>query len=324
MIYEPLGIYKVKLPLPFRLNHVNCHAVKGTKGWWLIDAGLNREATIEGWRQFFEEHAIRPYDIKGIYITHFHPDHYGCSGWLQEYSGAPVYIGEIDADRVNRYWKSKNNILRALDIMYRDNGMPDEIVRETIGSVNNLIRYTSPHPKLTTLKAGQVVIIGDFEYQVILTPGHTDGHICFYNIDQGVLLSGDHLLPEISSNISLWPQTGADPNPLHNFLKAIDSIRSLNCKLALPAHGKPFSTIEERISQLEAHHQARLQEMKECVGSGATAYQVCKQVFRQDLSYHELRFAMAETLAHLVYLTYQGELKVTTKDGIDTYSQIKN
>ena len=324
MIYEPLGIYKIKLPLPFRLNHVNCHAVKGTKGWWLIDAGLNREATIEGWRQFFEEHAIRPYDIKGIYITHFHPDHYGCSGWLQEYSGAPVYIGEIDADRVNRYWKSKNNILRALDIMYRDNGMPDEIVRETIGSVNNLIRYTSPHPKLTTLKAGQVVIIGDFEYQVILTPGHTDGHICFYNIDQGVLLSGDHLLPEISSNISLWPQTGADPNPLDNFLKAIDSIRSLNCQLALPAHGKPFSTIEERISQLEAHHQARLQEMKECVGSGATAYQACKQVFRQDLSYHELRFAMAETLAHLVYLTYQGELKVTTKDGIDTYSRIKN
>ncbi|GAB6154542.1 MBL fold metallo-hydrolase [Desulfosporosinus burensis] len=319
MIFEPLGIYKVKLPLPFRLNHVNCHAVKGTLGWWLIDAGLSREATVEGWMQFFEEHAIKPSDIKGIYLTHFHPDHYGCAGWLQNYSGAPVYIGEIDADRIERYWKGKYAILDALDTLFRDNGMPNDIVKETIGSVDNLIRYTSPHAELTTLKAGQVVTIGDFEYQVILTPGHTDGHICFYNVEQGVLLSGDHLLPEISSNISLWPQTGADPNPLENFLLAIDSIRSLNCKLVLPAHGKPFSTVEERISQLEAHHKARLQEMKDCIGSGATAYQVCQQVFRQDLSFHELRFAMAETLAHLVYLTYKGELKVFTKEGIDNY-----
>lgn len=323
MIFEPLGIYKVKLPLPFRLNHVNCHAVKGTLGWWLIDAGLNREATIEGWKQFFEDHAIQPSDIKGIYVTHFHPDHYGCSGWLQEYTGAPVYIGEIDAERIKRYWKNENNTLKALNALFIDNGMPEDIVKETIDSVDKLIRFTAPHPELTTLKAGQVVRIGDFDYQVILTPGHTDGHICFYNVDHGLLISGDHLLPEISSNISLWPQTGADPNPLDNFLQAIDSIRGLNCKLALPSHGKPFSTIEERISQLEAHHQARLLEMKECVGTGATAFQVCKQVFRQDLSFHELRFAMAETLAHLVYLKLQGKLNVSTKDGIDSYCQIE-
>ena len=319
MIYEPLGIYKVKLPLPFRLNHVNCHAVKGTLGWWLVDAGLSREASIKGWLQFFEEHAIKPSDIKGIYLTHFHPDHYGCSGWLQNYSGAPVFIGEIDAERINRYWKGKSAILDALDTLFRDNGMPNDVVKETIGSVDNLIRYTTPHAELTTLQAGQVVTIGDFEYQVILTPGHTDGHVCYYNVDHGVLLSGDHLLPEISSNISLWPQTGADPNPLDNFLRALDSIRGLNCKLVLPAHGKPFSTIEERISQLEAHHKARLQEIKGCTGRGATAYQVCNQVFRQDLSFHELRFAMAETLAQLVYLTYKGELEMVSEGGVESF-----
>jgi glyoxylase-like metal-dependent hydrolase (beta-lactamase superfamily II) len=271
MIYEQLGIYKVKLPLPFRLNHVNCHAVKGTDGWWLVDAGLSREATIEGWLQFFEEHAIKPVDIKGIYITHFHPDHYGCSGWLQNYSGAPVYIGEIDADRINRYWKNEVYILGALGNLFRDNGMPEEVLKQVVDSVANLIPYTFPHPELTTLQAGQVVNIGDFEYEVILTPGHTDGHICFYNRDHGVLLAGDHLLPEISSNISLWPQPGVDLNPLDNFLRALNGIRSLNCKLALPAHGKPFSNIEERISQLETHHLARLELIKDCAGSGATA-----------------------------------------------------
>lgn len=310
----------MRLPLPFRLNHVNCYAVKGSLGWWLIDAGLSLKATHEGWRQFFEEHSIKPSDIKGIYLTHFHPDHYGCSGWLQSFSGAPVYIGEIDVESINYYWKNTKS-LAALDALFRENGMPNEISQETIDSAHNIIRLTSPHAELTALKAGQVVTIGDFEYQVILTQGHSDGHICFYNAEQGVLLSGDHLLPEISSNISLWPQTGiyVSPNPLQNFLESLDIIRKLNCKLALPAHGEPFSTIEERINQLESHHKMRLREMKSYTGSGATAYQVCKQVFRQDLSYHELRFAMAETLAHLMYLKYNGELEMITQDGVKTF-----
>lgn len=322
MLHEQLGIYKVKLPLPFRLNHVNCHAVKGTDGWWLVDAGLSREATIEGWMQFFEEHAIKPSDIKGIYVTHFHPDHYGCSGWLQNYSGAPVFIGAIDADRINHYWKNGDYILEAMGTLFRENGMTQDIINQVTDSVDKLISFTVPHAELTILQPGQMVNIGDYKYQVILTPGHTDGHICFYNEDYGVLLSGDHLLPEISSNISLWPQPGADPNPLDNFLRALNSIRSLDCKLALPAHGKPFTTIEERISQLEVHHQERLVEIKNCAGIGATAYQVCKQVFRQDLSFHELRFAMAETLAHLVYSTYKGELEVVKKEGFNIYRMI--
>lgn len=319
MIYPPLGIYRVTLPLPFRLNHVNCYAVRGTRGWWLVDAGLQREATTAGWQRFFDEQSIKPSDIKGIYLTHFHPDHYGCAGWLQNHTGAPVYIGAIDAGRVVHYWKSGNSMLTALNSLFKDNGMPEDICRETIGSAGKLIRYTSPHAELTALQPGQKVMIGDFEYQVILTPGHTDGHVCYYNPAEGVLLSGDHLLPEISSNISLWPQMGADPDPLANFLKSIAAIRSLNCKLALPAHGQPFSAIEERISQLEAHHQARLQEIKNCTGQGANAYQVCRQVFRQDLSYHELRFAMAETLAHLVYLLYIGELERFSIEGIDYF-----
>ncbi len=319
LLHEQLGIYKVKLPLPFRLNHVNCHAIKGIDGWWLVDAGLSKESTREGWLQFFEKQAIKPLDVKGIYVTHYHPDHYGCSGWLQEYTGAPVYIGAIDAALVNRYWKQGDYILGAMGGMFRDNGMPEEVVKEVIDSVEKLIHYTFPHADLTTLQAGQVVTLGDHEYQVILTPGHTDGHICFYNVDEGVLLSGDHLLPDISSNISLWPQPGAELNPLDNFLRSINSLRSLNCKLALPAHGRPFSNIEERVSQLENHHQERLELIKNCVGSSANAYQVCLQVFRPDLSVHELRFAMAETLAHLVYLSYSGELKVVSTDGISRY-----
>lgn len=322
MIHEQLGIYKVRLPLPFRLNHVNCHAIQGTEGWWLVDAGLKREDTIEGWLKFFEEHAVKPTDIKGIYVTHLHPDHYGCSGWLQHYSGAPVYIGEIDAVGVDKYWKSPDFITAAMRSLFMENGMPEELTNETIETMIRLISYTFPHPELITLQAGQTVRLGDYEYQVLLTPGHSDGHICFFNAEHNVLLSGDHLLPEISSNISLWPQSCAAPNPLENFLRSLQSLQGLNCQLALPAHGKPFTNIEERICQLLAHHQERLSLIKNCTGNGATAYQICRQVFRQDLSIHELRFAMAETLAHLVYLKYKGELEMVTRDGLDYYRQV--
>ncbi|MHB8124991.1 MAG: MBL fold metallo-hydrolase [Desulfitobacteriaceae bacterium] len=321
LLHEQLGIYQVKLSLPFRLNHVNCYAIKGTDGWSIVDAGLSKESTYEGWLQFFEEQAIKPLDIKGIYVTHFHPDHYGCSGWLQNYSGAPVYMGAIDAERVNRYWKNGDYILGAMGTLFRENGMPEEVIKEAIDSLANMIPYTNPQADLTTLQPGQFVTLGDHEYQVILTPGHSDGHICLFNMDHGVLISGDHLLPEITSNISLWPQPDVELNPLENFLHAIDSLRSLNCKFALPAHGKLFLNIEERINQLEIHHQERLELMKNCAGSGATAYQVCRQVFTQDLSFHEIRFALTETLAHLVYLLYSGELEVVLTDGIYTYRQ---
>jgi len=321
MVHEQLGIYKVKLHLPFRLNHVNCYAVKGNKGWWLVDAGLGDLSTILAWKQFFLEHEILPTDIKGIYLTHFHPDHYGCSGWLQNYSGAKVYIGEIDAKRLNHYSKNEESSSKELGIFYENNGMPQELVNAVMDSDVKLIHFMQPRARLTTLKDNEMVKLGDYEYQVILTPGHSDGHICFYNMEYGVIFAGDHLLHEISPNISLMPQPGADPNPLRSFLISLNYIRHFNCKLALPAHGMPFSDIKERISKLEAHHKERLEVIKNCAGNGANAYQVCSQVFRQDISIHELRFAMGETLAHLSYSTYKGELEVVSKDGIDIYSK---
>jgi len=321
MIHEQLGIYKIKLILPFRLNHVNCYAVKGSDGWWLVDAGLGSEATTLAWQKFFKDHEIEQTDIKGIYVTHFHPDHYGCSGWLQDYSGAPVYIGEIDANRINHYRENEDFVSRDLGNLFRNNGMPEDVLKEVMDSAEKLIHYMHPHSKLTILKADQVVKLGDYEYKVILTPGHSDGHICFYNVNYGVIFSGDHLLPKISPNISLLPQPGADPNPLGNFLCSLNSIRRLTCKLVLPAHGKPFSNIEDRISKLEFHHKERLEVIKDFAGSGANAYQVCRQVFDQNISAHELRFAMGETLAHLSYSTYKGELEVVSTDGINRYSK---
>jgi glyoxylase-like metal-dependent hydrolase (beta-lactamase superfamily II) len=153
---------------------------------------------------------------------------------------------------------------------------------------------------------------------VVLTPGHSDGHACFYHEKNGLLLSGDHLLPKISSNISLWPHS--HPNPLDNFLTSLRENHRLNVSLVLPAHGDCFSNVQQRVSELQEHHRERLELMKRIASRGATVYQVCREVFGDRLSLHEIRFAMTETLAHLVYLEKRGELRVSKVDGRYIYS----
>jgi glyoxylase-like metal-dependent hydrolase (beta-lactamase superfamily II) len=319
LLNNQAGIYKVELPLLHRVKHVNCYALRGRDGWSLLDAGLSREASYQAWLRFFEEQAIGPADIMGIYITHYHSDHYGCAGWLQKLSGAPVYIGAIDAVRINNYWKKGDYLLPELDKLYNCHGMPSEVRKLVLEAEAEIIPYTVPHAELTVLQAGQTVTLGDYEFRVILTPGHSDGHICFYNQEQGLLFSGDHLLPDSSSIIGLSVQAGARPDPLADFLRSLGSLRSLDCQLILPAHGKSFPGLAKRISRLESYHNKHLAAISNCLGRGAAAYEVCRQIYGPDLSGNELRFAMAEILAHLVYLLHKNEVEITCTEGIYKY-----
>jgi glyoxylase-like metal-dependent hydrolase (beta-lactamase superfamily II) len=313
-----LGIYKVKLPLPFKLDHVNCYAVKGRRGWSIVDTGLNYEPARRAWLDFMAGRGIKPGDIAGIYVTHYHPDHYGAAGWLQQISGAPVYMSSIEVSLAEKIWRRSNEDREIIAGMLLENGMPQDLVVRILTGMDEMIPRVNPHPRVTFLSDGEEVPLGDHHYRVVLTPGHSDGHACFYHEKNGLLLSGDHLLPKISSNISLWPHS--HPNPLDNFLTSLRENHRLNVSLVLPAHGDCFSNVQQRVSELQEHHRERLELMKRIASRGATVYQVCREVFGDRLSLHEIRFAMTETLAHLVYLEKRGELRVSKVDGRYIYS----
>jgi glyoxylase-like metal-dependent hydrolase (beta-lactamase superfamily II) len=319
LIDKDLGIYRVRLSLPFRLNHINSYAFEGSEGWTIVDTGLNTEQSRQTWLQFMAEHGITGRDIKAIYITHSHPDHFGAAGWLQSISEAPVLISAIDGLSLQNIWQIDNLVtVRTIADMFNADGMPPSQTAAVTAEVGNLAVHTRPFPVFHFVEPGSKVQLGDFQYRVIFTPGHSDGHICFLNEDFGVLLSGDHLLPIISSNISLWP--AGEPDPLGSYLRSLQDNLRLPLRLVLPAHGSPFSNVEERIKQLLAHHEERLQRMKELAAGGASAYTICSIVFGRELSNHEMRFAMTETAAHLRYMVYRGELKVAEHDGIRFYS----
>ncbi|GAW91849.1 MBL fold metallo-hydrolase [Calderihabitans maritimus] len=317
---EDWGIHKVTLPLPFELDHINCYALKGNAGWSIVDCGVNIVASKNHWLDFMRTNNIRPEDIKAIYVTHYHPDHYGAAGWLQKISGAPIYMSSPEARAVEIFQKEKSRFIEALNILYQTNGMPTILLDTFCKSLNEMGSLVEPVAKISIINSNEKVKIGNLYFQIINTPGHADGHLCFYNEQFGILISGDQLLPEISPNISLWP--GRDPNPLGSFLQSLQQLRQLPIKLVLPAHGQPFRDPVKRIDQIEGHHRERLKQMRQIAAQGATAYEIVRETFNTDLSPLEMRLAMGEVLAHLAYLVHKGELKVKNEKGVNVYHAV--
>jgi glyoxylase-like metal-dependent hydrolase (beta-lactamase superfamily II) len=157
------------------------------------------------------------------------------------------------------------------------------------------------------------VVIADERWEVIHTPGHSDGHLCFYHTTKKYLLVGDHVLDKITPNISLWP--GCSLNPLEDYIQSLNKIGELDIEKAFPAHGKVLTDVKTRIKELILHHDERIKYMESITRSGKTAFEVAIATFgAKKLSPHQWRFAMAETLAHLEHSVYKGNLQKRTED----------
>ncbi|MHB8155864.1 MAG: MBL fold metallo-hydrolase [Desulfocucumaceae bacterium] len=315
------NIYCVRLPLPFKLDHVNCYLLKGKNGWKIIDTGLNYPLSTSVWEKSFNELGLKFGDIEGIFITHYHPDHYGASGWLQELTGAPVYIHSIDYNFVDQMWKKGRINVPVIGELFKENGMPPNLLAEVLDNLTGIFNFIHPHPSLSQLSGGEMVELGGRIFEVIHTPGHSDGHISFFCEEEGILFSGDHLLPRISSNISLWPTS--NPNPLGLFLDSLKKIKTLPVRVVIPAHGEPFGDSVGRVDELLEHHQGRLALVFDLVGAGSNAYNICTSLFGTDLSLHEFRFALTETLAHLAFLEDKSLVFSRQEGGIVIYRKTK-
>lgn len=300
-MFDELGITPVRVELPFRLNHVNCFLAEGEKGWTLIDTGLNNAYTAQLWKENLQDKKLT-----NIFITHYHPDHIGYAGTLQQQTNAVVSISKIDADGVKNAWSQ--TFLDELHKNYKASGIPLDIATEMKRNTEEFKPLLQPLPNVNHyFIEGEKVGFGRYEYEVIRTPGHAEGMVCFYNAEKNVLLSADHILPRITPNISYWYH--GDPNPLKSYLQSIQTMKKLEVDYVIPSHGKPFYNANQRIDEIASHHEERLNATMEAIGTGASVYDVFKKLFQWELTIHEIRFAVGETLAHLEYLRLSGECK---------------
>ncbi|GAB6933696.1 MBL fold metallo-hydrolase [Calditerricola satsumensis] len=302
------GLWLVRLPLPFPLRWVNSYVWEGRDGLTVVDPGLHDDPTKTAWREAFRTLGRDVRDVRRIVLTHYHPDHYGMAGWMQQASGAPVYLTVEGRDVARRFWDPAYKQGAALADFFRTHGMTETWAAQMAPHLDQLREWVEPHPVVTPMAEGNAIPLGDRNFRVLVTPGHADGHVCLYDPEDGMLVAGDLVLPRITPNVSLWP--GCDPNPLQSFLASLERVARLHVREVLPGHGEPFADLGGRVAALRAHHDKRLEAMERHIGpDGTTAFDVCVKVFGEALSVHDMRFAMAETLAHLVYLEEQGRLR---------------
>jgi len=301
----------VPIPIPIPLKYVNCYLCRGPSGWTLVDAGFHDALAEAAWPRAFAEIGIRPQEIDRILITHYHPDHLGAAGWLQELTGAPAYLHEPELRQVELFWnQGMAKQAAALRVFFAAEGMPEEIARAVEKHHHQQWGNVLPLAKLQPLPTGATFRIGMDSYEVLWTPGHSDGLAVFWNASSGTLLANDMILSKITPNVSLWPD--CRPNPLQDYLDSLRRVEALGAKLALPGHRTVITDVAGRAAEIRHHHDERLALMEShCAGpTGATAWEVCQRVFSPEtLTIHQVRFAMSETLAHLVYLESVGRLK---------------
>lgn len=312
-LLNELEVTQVTIPLPFRLDHVHCFLAEGEKGWTIIDTGLNNKVTRDIWNPIIEKH-----DVNDIVLTHYHPDHFGYAGTLQALTGADVWMTQMDELAGTTYWEPGS--LQFLKGNYDACGIIDDKASALSSDEISFITQVKPYPTVNHhLEEGMKICFGKYEYEVILTPGHSDGLITLYNKENSVLFSTDHILPRISPNISYWFR-GIN-NPLDAFFTSLKKIQKLDVEYVIPSHGTPFKNANKRIVELLDHHQDRLNEVYENMKEPITVNTACNVLFK-NLSIHESRFAVGETLAHLEYLYSNDQCSKFKREGIWYYQSI--
>jgi glyoxylase-like metal-dependent hydrolase (beta-lactamase superfamily II) len=313
------AIYRVRLPLPFALNHVNCYLLRDADGWTILDAGLNRPEIYAGWQAAFAGLGIAPTAIRRIIITHMHPDHIGMAGRLQQETGAAVFLSPGEWAIAQATWAPNPQRETEVTAYLHRVGAPPTVGAIVEEQEQRLRRMTQPLPvDVQMLHPGDTLTLAGRRCEILHAPGHAEAQIIFYAPAERLLLCGDHVLQRITPNIGYWPSS--QPDPLGRYLASLRSLLALEVALALPGHYGAITDWRGRLHELLAHHDDRLEVAFTAAAEGATALEASYRIFNFDrFSPHEVRFAVAEALAHLEYLADAGRLMRCEQDGFAAY-----
>lgn len=302
--------------LPFELNHINLWLLESDTGYSIIDTGFNVQDTRQAWEKVFtDKFAKKP--VENIFITHFHPDHFGLAGWLAEKTGVTPHMTAGELAMVRHL--TGDDAQRELETTYRDffleAGVADTdtlIELLTKRMMYKKVVYKAP-TDINIVKGGDTVTLGGKPWQVVIGSGHSPEHACLYNAADKLFIAGDIVLPDITPNISFFPGNVPEHDPVDDYLKTLDHVTAQipDDVTVFPSHGIPFKGLHRRIDEIKGHHARRFTNLQTVLQSGPqTAFQIMQGLFAHRgssiIKGSDLFFAMGETLAHIVYEVKRG------------------
>ena len=329
------GVWWVRMGLPFALDHINLWLLRdhhgGRDGWTLVDCGIDSPETRQRWEQVFDQ-VFQGLPLLRVVVTHMHPDHVGLAHWLTE---------RFSSDTAEcRLWMSAADFQSArmgtiatsgvggegAARFFAHHGLTDPDALAKVRARRN--HFSSLVPAMPSryrrLLDGQSVDIGGQAWRVLVGYGHAPEHVSLHDAAGGVLISGDMVLPRISTNVSV-SDLEPEADPLALYLASIEAMRALPADtLVLPSHGRPFTGLHTRIGQLQAHHDDRLQAaLDACRRSPHSAAELLPVLFHRALDLHQTTFAMGEAIAHLHLLQSMGRVQPATgADGVCRYAAV--
>ncbi len=314
------GVRWIRMALPFALDHINLwllrDRIEGREGWTVVDCCIDRPEARAQWEQVVETQ-LEGLPILRVIVTHMHPDHIGLAHWLCERWSTPghacrlwvsatdYFAARVGASKIDGF--GGEGALR----FFASHGLnaPEDIERMR-GRTSHFSSLVPDVPRsFRRLIDGGMVEIGGHLWRCISGQGHSPDHMALYCETLGVLISGDMLLPRISTNVSVH-ENEPEFDALAAFLTSIDKFLPLPAATrVLPSHGKPFSGLHERVAQLHQHHEDRLAEvMAACRQGPQSALQIVPVLFKRALDSHQMMFALGESVAHLHALWHGGQL----------------
>jgi len=305
------GISWLRLPLPFVLTHINCWLLEDRESRMIVDTGFFVDGIRAIWEDIFSGMPDSPLPPR-VLVTHLHPDHAGCAGWLCERLGAELYMPREEyllcrllvADTGQPAPQEGRRFYHAA-------GFSESQLALYVDGFGSFGRVVSELPQsYHRLHDGLELDIGANCWQVIIGRGHSPEHACLYCEEMNVLISGDQVLPTISSNVGVWPTEPA-ADPLADWLESLRHLKKIlpDDVLVLPSHGRPFRGGQNRLDELIKEHEDCLGQLLGRCRQPRRAIDVFPALFRGEVSDSNLLMAVGEAIAHLNYLCYRGQLR---------------
>jgi glyoxylase-like metal-dependent hydrolase (beta-lactamase superfamily II) len=319
------GVHWLRLSLPMGLDHINLWALEDEDGWTLVDTGMRTDETSASWQKVMSG-LMGDRAVKRVICTHMHPDHIGMAGWLTRRFDCQCWITRLEYLTCRTLVADTGREAPADAIrFYKAAGWDDEAIeryKTRFGSFGKVV-YTLPD-SYRRISDGDEILIGGRTWRVVVGRGHSPEHACLYCPELRVLISGDQVLPKITSNVSVFP-TEPEADPLTEWLESLAAIRLRipDDVLVLPSHNEPFRGLHARIEQLIQGHEQALSRVKEALAAPKTAVDLFSILFRRRLTGELLSMATGESVAHLNCLIHRRQaVRETDSSGIARYRSV--